>query len=120
MEVIGILNPSGYDTATWQNANKQSIGGIEYFQPSFAQYSTSETTIPSDGELLFKFEAPSGQSTRFSLEDVKELQTGILGGNLTYPDGPDLLVIIARNITAGLTNRNVTFSYNIKWKEAQA
>ena len=120
MEVIGILNPSGYDAATWQNANKQSIGGLEYFQPSFAQYSTSETTVPADGELLFKFEAPSGQSTRFPLTQVKELQTGILGGNVTYPDGPDILVIIARNITASLTNRNVTFSYNIKWTEAQA
>ena len=85
------------------------------FQPSFAQYDTTFTTVPTDGEILFRFLSVSG-TTRFNLDDIKEVQNSIIGGNSTYPDGPEVLaLVIANNNT-----QTASLDISLKWTEAQA
>jgi hypothetical protein len=83
------------------------------------------TTI-SGGEPAFGFYASANPgtftSTQQSLIDVRDLGTSILSGgtaNATfniYPDGPDVLTIVARNIDTA--TRGIQARYS--WNEAQA
>jgi len=119
VEITGVLNPSNIDplAVVWENANQEGYGGIQTgFQPTFAQYNlpTNPTSI-ADGEVLFKFICAENTNT-FSLENVKELQNSILGGNGRYPNGPDLLAVVVSNKSPNTTVCDVVLT----WKEAQA
>lgn len=120
LEVSAILNPSNVGAATWQNANTTTVGAASVFQPSFAQYATSGGTIlggtaPADGEILFRYLSSSG-TTVYDLTKIKEVQNSVLGGNSTYPDGPEVIVFY-------LTNNNsqsASIDLVLRWTEAQA
>lgn len=118
LEISGVLNPSNYDpsTITWENANTIDYGLVSTaYQPSFSQYSTTETTDPQGGELLFKFITSDG-SAIFDVSDVKELQNSILGGNGLFPNGPDIIAFTVTNKSGSFT----TVDFVVTWKEAQA
>jgi len=135
LEVTAILNPSNLGAVDWQNANTATIGAATVFQPSFAQYATTggdllspNTGTPIDGEVLFRFLSTSGTigipvgGSQFGagLGQVKELQNSILGGNNTYPDGPDVIVIYVTNNTTGGQSATASVDLLIRWQEAQA
>jgi len=117
VEIAGILNPSNITGGSgfWINANRTTVGVATVFQPSFAQYNTSFITVPTDGELLFRFLSLSG-NTEFDLSKIKEVQNSIIGGDLTYPDGPEVLALVVAN----QNNQSATFDITLKWREAQA
>jgi len=106
-------------TPTWT-----SVGGS-----SLAQYvnHTSNTTIGS-GETIYGFflNAAGGASnftaTQQELDLVRDLGTSILGGGTAalntgvYPDGPDIVTVVAQNI--GTANANLFC--RMSWTEAQA
>ena len=120
IEVSGILNPSNVGAATWQNANTTTIGAASVFQPSFAQYATAGGTIlggtaPTDGEILFRFLSSSGTSN-FDLSTIKEVQNSIIGGDNTYPDGPEVIVFYITNNNA----QSASIDIVLRWTEAQA
>ena len=117
IEIAGVLNPSNITGGIgfWTNANRTTVGTSTVFQPSFAQYNTSFTTVPVDGEVLFRFLSLSGNS-QFDLTKVKEVQNSIIGGDNTYPDGPEVLAIIVAN----QNNQSATFDLTLRWREAQA
>jgi hypothetical protein len=106
-------------TPTWT-----SVGGS-----SLAQYvnHTSNTTI-SSGETIYGFflNAAGGASnftaTQQELDLVRDLGTSILGGGTAalntgvYPDGPDIVTVVAQNI--GTANANLFC--RMSWTEAQA
>jgi hypothetical protein len=115
----GILNPAGFDTAnfSWQNINSGVQGG----QPSFAQYAvfsqvTSGSYIQGSGERIFSLIAQSGGVSTIDLTSLKELSSTIICGNRFFPDGPDTLMITAQAYNQNITNL-VT---NLYWSEAQA
>jgi hypothetical protein len=120
LQVTAILNPTNIGAVTWANANTYSIGGASVFQPSFAQVAASggivdTTTAPTDGEVLFQFLSTTGTNT-FDLSTIKEVQNSIIGGNNTYPDGPEVVVFY-------ITNNNTqtaTVDLVLRWTEAQA
>ncbi len=120
LQVTAILNPTNIGAVTWANANTYTIGGASVFQPSFAQVAASggivdTTTAPTDGEVLFQFLSTSGTNT-FDLSTIKEVQNSIIGGNNTYPDGPEIVVFY-------ITNNNsqaATVDLVLRWTEAQA
>jgi hypothetical protein len=101
-----------------------SVGGS-----SLAQYvnHTGNTTI-SGGETIFGFFLNTGaggtnfQTTQQDLVLVRDLGTSILSGGQAnvqaaiYPDGPDIITVVARNI--GTAPANV-FA-RLSWTEAQA
>ena len=92
----------------------------KFFQPSFLQVAVpTETEIPLDGQILFRFFFSQG-SNRFDLENVRELITSIFGGDKVYPDGPDTLVIVARNLGTSAAQDLNPVTLNFEWQEAQA
>jgi hypothetical protein len=117
IEIAGILNPSNAlgGTGFWINANRTTVGVATVFQPSFAQYNTSFTSVPTDGEVLFRFLSLSGTST-FDLNKIKEVQNSIIGGDNTYPDGPEVLALVVAN----QNSQSASLDINLRWKEAQA
>jgi hypothetical protein len=64
----------------------------------------------------------SYQSTQQDLSAVRDLGTSILGGGFTspvtgiYPDGPDVITIVAQNL--GYLTANI--QARLSWVEAQA
>ena len=120
LEISAILNPSNVGAATWQNANTTSVGAASVFQPSFAQYATSGGTIlggtaPADGEILFRYLSSSG-TTVYNLSAIKEVQNSILGGDNTYPDGPEAIVFYITNNNS----QSASIDLLLRWTEAQA
>lgn len=110
-------------TVSSSTPNWQSVGGS-----SLAQYivHTSGTTI-TGGETIYGFFLDSAGGTNFTATNqdltlVRDLGTSILGGGVAaansgiYPDGPDIITLMARNIGATTTS---IFS-RISWTEAQA
>jgi len=120
LEISAILNPSNIGAATWQNANTTSVGAASVFQPSFAQYATSGGdilggTAPADGEILFRYLSSSG-TTIYNLSAIKEVQNSILGGDNTYPDGPEVIVFYVTNNNS----QSASVDLLLRWTEAQA
>lgn len=117
LEIAGVLNPSNAlgGEGFWINANRTTVGVATVFQPSFAQYNTTFTSIPTDGEVLFRFLSLSGNTT-FDLTKIKEVQNSIIGGDNTFPDGPEVLALVVAN----QNNQSATFDITLRWTEAQA
>jgi hypothetical protein len=86
---------------------------------------TAGTTI-SGGETIFSFFVGPGVFSQ-NLDLVRDLGNSILGGGNTlnapttvsnvYPDGPDIVTIVARNLTVGIAT---SVNARISWTEAQA
>ena len=120
LQISAILNPSNVGAATWVNANTRTVGGASVFQPSFAQVALTGGTIlggtaPANGEILFQFLSTSGTTT-FDLREIKEVQNSIIGGNNTYPDGPEVVAFYVTNNNSQAASIDVV----LKWTEAQA
>ena len=115
VEIAGVLNATNLSSANWQNANTTSIGSASVFQPSFAQYDDTFITVPVDGEILFRYISATSGST-FDLSKIKEVQNSMLGGNNTYPDGPEAIAFVVAN----RSNQTATIDISLKWTEAQA
>jgi len=104
---------------TWQNFGGSSLAQICYH--------TANTSV-SGGESIYSFFSNStgGASytvTTADLAKARDLGNSILGGGTSsnvaqtlFPDGPDMITIVARNIDSGAKNINA----RISWTEAQA
>jgi len=109
-------------TVSSATPNWASVGGS-----SLAQYifHTSATTI-AGGETVFGFflnTTGSGYTTtQQDLTLVRDMGTSILGGGVAaanvgvYPDGPDVITVMAQNIGTGSGN----IFARLSWTEAQA
>ena len=121
--ITGILNPRTI-TATnlpgqWTVTSVVALTGTG----SLAQYcdftSTTQTCI--GGEQIFSFFADTGAET-YELSEVREMGNSVLGGdgsNTTpgYPNGPDVLVLVANNVSSGTVRID---GARFSWTEAQA
>jgi hypothetical protein len=116
VQVYGILNPGNIDasTLTWTSVNTVALGS----QPSFAQISTSSSTAATPGEQIFSTLGQPGGFAEIDLSSLKELSNSAIGGYSNYPDGPDVLAIVVKNIASGGGSANVNI--NLFWSEAQA
>ena len=103
--------------------NWTSVGGSSLSQYIFH---TVGTTI-SGGETVFGFYlnstgATTGSTTQQDLTLVRDLGTSILSGGTAiantgiYPDGPDVITIVAQNLSGSSGNLQARLS----WTEAQA
>jgi hypothetical protein len=120
IQISAILNPTNVGAATWVNANTRTVGAASVFQPSFAQVALTGGTIlggtaPANGEILFQFLSSSGTTT-FDLREIKEVQNSVIGGNNTYPDGPEVVALYVTNNNAQAASIDIV----LKWTEAQA
>jgi len=101
----------------------QTVGGS-----SLAQYIPHQgTTTISGGETIYGFYLNTAGGTNFTttqqeLDLVRDMGSSILGGGESrsntafYPDGPDIITIMARNI-GSLT---AACACRLSWTEAQA
>lgn len=101
-----------------------NVGGSSLSQVA---YHNAATTI-SGGETIFAFFAQSNGSgintvTQQDLSYVRDLGNSIMGGGQTnnagqqvFPDGPDVITVVAQNIDTGTKNIQARLS----WTEAQA
>ncbi len=120
IQISAILNPTNVGAATWVNANTRTVGAASVFQPSFAQVAITGGTIlggtaPANGEILFQFLSTSGTTT-FDLREIKEVQNSVIGGNNTYPDGPEVVAFYVTNNNSQAASIDIV----LKWTEAQA
>jgi hypothetical protein len=115
VQVYGILNPGNIDasTLTWQSVNTAALGS----QPSFAQISTSSNTAATPGEQNFSTLGQPNGFAEIDLSQLKELTNSAIGGYSNYPDGPDVLAVVVKNLS---TTTPVNVSVNLFWSEAQA
>ena len=116
VQVFGILNPGNIDASslTWTSVNTSGLGS----QPSFAQISTSSSTVATPGEQNFSTLGQPNGFAEIDLSNLKELSNSSIGGYANYPDGPDMLAIVVKNISSGGGSANVNL--NLFWSEAQA
>jgi hypothetical protein len=114
VQVYGILNPGNIDASslTWTAVNSTALGS----QPSFAQISTSDSTAATPGEQNFSTLAQVSGFAEIDLSQLKELTNSAIGGYSNYPDGPDVLAIVVKNLSASAATCNI----NLFWSEAQA
>jgi hypothetical protein len=116
VNVIGILNPPGFTSITWNAVNSVANQG----QPSFCQVSNNFTYGGSytGGERILSTICASGSTNVIDLSSLKEITGGVISGPNFFPDGPDTLVIYIQNVDSGgsLTNAII----NLFWAEAQA
>jgi hypothetical protein len=113
LQIYGILNPQNIaaNTLTWNAINQAALGS----QPSFAEVSDSNTTVVTPGEQIFSTLGQVGLA-EIDLSDLKEMANSVIGGNNTYPDGPDVLAIVVKNLGSSAATVNL----NLFWSEAQA
>jgi len=108
----------GNGVASWQ-----SVGGS-----SLAQYVSHQgSTTITGGETIYGFYLNTAGGTNFTttqqeLDLVRDMGSSILGGGESrsntafYPDGPDIITIMARNIGA----LSASCACRLSWTEAQA
>ena len=91
---------------------------------SLAQYDASSTDVVG-GDVVFASSTPtpsnatagSLQVTTFDLKTLRELNNSILGGDRTFPDGPDSYsFVIKSNPNIASTSCDITF----RWAEQQS
>ena len=85
-------------------------------QPSFARISTSSSTAATPGEQIFSTLGPPSGFAEIDLSSLKELSNSAIGGYSNFPDGPDLLAVVVKN----LSGSTATVNLNLFWSEAQA
>jgi hypothetical protein len=114
VQVYGMLNPGNIDASTlsWQSVNTAALGS----QPSFAQVSTSVSTSATPGEQVFSTLGQPNGFAEIDLSNLKELSNSAIGGYSNFPDGPDVLAVVVKN----LESSTAKVSINLFWSEAQA
>jgi hypothetical protein len=114
-----VLNGTPSTSTVWTNA----VGNATAQNSSLAQiasYAGGTTTI-SGGEVAGGF-FTGGVTDRIDLTEVRDLGNSILGGGgpnantNVYPDGPDTMTILVRNLGSG----SATVFGRLGWTEAQA
>ena len=114
VQVYGMLNPGNIDSGslTWTSVNTVALGS----QPSFAQISTSSSTTATPGEQVFSTLGQPNGFAEIDLSSLKELSNSAIGGYNNFPDGPDVLAVVIKN----LSGSTATVNLNLFWSEAQA
>ena len=110
------------DNAAWEAVENPSLSQLIF-------HGTGDSI--EGGVNLFKFRAAGGTgtssrsqvSTEQTLGEVASLGNSIMGGDNTFPDGPDILTVVARltEDPATVTNSNpLIVNSRISWSESQA
>lgn len=132
--IEGILNPASMNgpvlPTAWETVRvgAGSLAQVIYHDGTGTQGATvtSPTNTIGGGDRVFAFytEAPTGGTfsvTNFDARKIRDLGNSILNGNgsqtnPSFPNGPDVLTIVATNIGTAAAN----ISARVTWTEAQA
>jgi hypothetical protein len=122
LQEVGISSTQLVDVKLLLNGRLNNLNFQSVDTPSLVQtveHTTADTI--SGGIQVYNFRAAGGQggqeeSTTVDVNDLFELSNSILGGDSTFPDGPDVLTIAVSRLTASAT----TTGAKLTWTEAQA
>ena len=121
-EVKLILN-GDLSTIEWENVKNPSLSQL-------IKHESGDTV--TGGTEVFSFRAAGGSTdangkrlsnaSNFSLGDIIDLGNSILGGNGTFPNGPDVLTVAIQVVDTGGIGASQPFgcSGRITWSESQA
>jgi hypothetical protein len=118
--VRAYINGTPSSATAWTNVVNNATGVVNSSLAQIADYAGGSTTVVG-GEVTGGFWV-SGTGS-IDISNVRDLGNSILGGGGTnantqvYPDGPDVLTIVATNYTP---NTIVQLQGRIGWTEAQA
>jgi hypothetical protein len=107
---------------SWQRVSNPSLSQLIY-------HSTSDTII--GGTVVYSFRASGGTGTTArapvittaDLGEIATLGNSILGGDNIFPDGPDVLTVVAKLVedpSTVTTTNPFTVTSRISWSESQA
>jgi len=132
LKSVGILTTHACEIVLRLNGQIDNSAWQRVTNPSLSQliYHTNKDTI-TGGNDIYSFRAEGGAGTTArtpvvtseQLEEVATLGNSILGGNNTYPDGPDVLTIVAKlteDPSLVTTANPFTITGRISWTESQA
>ena len=106
VQVYGILNPGNIQASdlTWTSVNTSALGS----QPSFAQIADGVNYGSTPGEQIFSTLGQPDGFSEIDLSSLKELSNSAIGGYNNFPDGPDVLGVVVKNLVVGTTTFDVT------------
>lgn len=129
---VGILSTHNAEVTLRLNGLSTNIDWTRVQNPSLSQliYHTNQDTI-TGGIDIFNFRAQggtgtSGRTAEVTSQDLGSITTlgnSILGGDNVYPDGPDVLTVVAK-LAEDPSNVSTSNPFNItarvSWSESQA
>lgn len=129
---VGIISSHTSEINLILNGELSTNAWQRVTQPSLSQliYHTADDTVIS-GSSIFSFRAQGGTGTTNrttvlttqGLEQVSYLGNAILGGDGTYPDGPDIVTVAAtlqEDPSAVSVSNPYVISGRLAWSESQA
>ena len=132
LDSVGVLSTHGVEISLVLNGQLNNNNWQRVRNPSLSQliyHSTADNII--GGTVVYSFRAQGGTGatartpviTTADLGEIATLGNSIMGGDGTFPDGPDVLTIVARLLedpsTVGPTNP-LSITGRIGWSESQA
>lgn len=125
---LGILTTHDTELTLKLNAQLNTDAYQNVQEPSLCQLvKHAPDDIISGGSGILSLRAAGAgngqtQATNFDLTDISDLGNSILGGDGTFPNGPDILTIIANVVDSSDVSINNPYSVSarVTWKESQA
>ena len=125
---VGILTTHETEISLKLNGRLSTDAYQNVQEPSLCQlvrHSSNETV--AGGSTILSFRAAGGgtgesTSTNYDLSAISDLGNSILGGDGTFPNGPDILTVVANIVDSSnvTTNNPFAVSARVTWQESQA
>ena len=132
MKQVGILSTHAAEIEIRLNGNIDNNDWQRVTVPSLSQlvYHSATDTV-TGGNTIFSFRAQGGTgtsgrtgiTTTQDLSEISDLGNSILGGDNVFPDGPDVVTIVARLVEDPSTvsaSNPFQISGRVSWAESQA
>lgn len=132
LQSVGILSTHSAEVTLLLNGQLNNNSYERVTNPSLSQliYHGTGDTI-SGGTVVYSFRAQGGTGatgrtpvvTSADLGDIATLGNAIMGGDGTFPDGPDVLTVVAKLIedpSTVTTTNPFNITGRISWSESQA
>ena len=132
LQSVGILSTHACEIVLRLNGQIDNSDWTRVVNPSLSQliYHSNKDSITGGTDIYsFRAEGGTGTSGRTpvvtteQLGEVATLGNSILGGDNTFPDGPDVLTIVAKlseDPSLVTTNNPFTIVGRVSWSESQA
>ncbi len=128
LDSVGILTTHETEISLILNAQLSTDAYQNVQEPSLCQLIRhGSEEVVAGGAVILSFRASgagNGQtgSTEYDLSEISDLGNSILGGDGVFPNGPDILTIIANIVDSSDVSVNNPYSVSsrVTWKESQA
>jgi hypothetical protein len=103
-------------SGNWINAGNGSLAQYVDHTSASVRNTPVSAGVVIGGFLAGEQDSGRNQVTDYNINLIRNLGNSILGGNTVYPDGPDILTVFARPVSASPINQALC---KVTWTEAQ-